>query len=396
MGTKFTAGVNDMATTNPELAAQWHPTRNGAVTPRDVMAGTGKKFWWVCSKGHEWEAKGYARVSGAGCPVCAGQVTYSGINDMATTNPELAAQWHPTRNGAVTPRDVMAGSGKKFWWVCSKGHEWQLPPNGRYRGAGCPFCSGHFVWPGFNDLATTNPELAAQWHPTKNGALTPREVSAGTYTKVWWLCSRGHDWKASGTDRRAGDCPYCSGHRVWPGFNDLATTNPELLSQWHPTKNGAKKPQEYSPGSSARIWWKCSEGHVWQSVIASRAKGIGCPTCATYGFDPNKPAVLYFIANKALGARKVGITNVGTGRLAAFAKAGWHQVYKSESSNGQVVMEVETSMFRWLRKELGMPQHLGKQDMQGTAGATETFSEDGPSDYEVIQRIKAEFARREE
>ena len=109
-------GETDFATLWPELAAQWHPTRNGALTPSEVLPGSHRKVWWRCEKGHEWQAEVKTRVNGCGCPVCANRKLAEGENDLATLRPELAAQWHPTRNGSLTPEGHTAGTRRQVWW----------------------------------------------------------------------------------------------------------------------------------------------------------------------------------------------------------------------------------------------------------------------------------------
>ena len=137
---------------------------------------------------------------------------------------------------------------------------------------------------GVNDLATVNPELAKEWHPTKNGALTPEHVAPASNRKVWWRCEQGHDYQAviASRTQRGGSCPYCANKKVLAGFNDLATLEPAVAKEWHPTKNGALTPQDVTPGSRKRIWWRCSAGHEWQAVIYSRtgSQRCGCPVCA--------------------------------------------------------------------------------------------------------------------
>ena len=78
---------------------------------------------------------------------------------------------------------------------------------------------------GINDLATTNPELVAEWHPTKNN-IRPCDISKGSTKKVWWLGKCGHEWLASPNDRthcthRISGCPYCAGKRK-NQYTDLA------------------------------------------------------------------------------------------------------------------------------------------------------------------------------
>ena len=77
-------------------------------------------------------------------------------------------------------------------------------------GVGCPYCSNRRVLAGFNDLATTHPDLAAEWHPHRNGDLRPDAVTAGFRGKVWWRCERDHEWEAQVIKRvRRRSCPHC-------------------------------------------------------------------------------------------------------------------------------------------------------------------------------------------
>jgi hypothetical protein len=395
-------GFNDLATTHPELAAQWHPDLNGNLRSEDVVPGSDKKVFWLCPDcGHSWEARVAGRSrKGNGCPVCAGKKILQGVNDLATTHPYLALEWHPVLNDELLPQNVSAGTHKKVYWLCpTYGHTYESSLVHRSRGQGCPICSGRQVLSGFNDLATTHPELAAQWHPTLNKELRPQLVTAGSSQNVWWSCeAHQHEWRAFVSSRSRGTgCPVCAGQVVQIGFNDLATTHPQLAKEWHPTLNGDNKPTNISGGSGLRVWWLCSDkGHEYRSQVNARTYMLtGCPTCAQYGFDASKPGILYFISNPALGARKIGITNVGKRRLASFAKSGWIQLLIEERQKGVVVRDVETAVLAWLRKDHALPQYLGKEDMGKEGGWTETFSEEGPSNVEVIGRIRLEFSKVE-
>ena len=187
------AGFNDLASTHPALSAQWDQEKNFDLTPQMVTAGNSHKVWWRCEKGHSWQATIASRTSGCGCPVCANRKILPGFNDLATTHPALAAEWHPTKNGDLTPQKISYGYDKKVWWRCTNGHEWQAAPKTRVRmGAGCPICANDVAQAGYNDLTTLFPAVAAEWHPTKNGNLTPSQVVSGSHQTVWWRCSLGH------------------------------------------------------------------------------------------------------------------------------------------------------------------------------------------------------------
>ena len=120
------------------------------------------------------------------------QPNKAGVNDLATKRPDLATEWHPTKNGDLKPTDVTAGSEKKAWWrhqvEDGSWHEWQAKVCDRTgaRSSGCPYCANRKVLAGFNDLATKRPDLAAEWHPAKNGDLEPSAILAGSHRKFWW------------------------------------------------------------------------------------------------------------------------------------------------------------------------------------------------------------------
>ncbi len=283
--------AESLLATSPELAAEWHPTRNGALTPDKVSRSSGKRVWWVCESGHEWQASVDNRARGNGCPYCSGKRVIAGFNDLATTDPEIAAEWHPTRNGGLTPRDVTRGSSRvKPWWVCPEGHEYRATPANRIAGRGCPTCSvakrsrsrheAHLKT--HESIAETHPELCREWDAEGNGSLTPHDVTSGSDAKVWWVCERGHRYEATVANRVGGrGCPYCAGKRVLPGFNDLATVAPEVAAEWHPTRNGDLTPSDVGAGSHGMAWWLCSEGHEWRAQIKSRVQqGVGCPYCS--------------------------------------------------------------------------------------------------------------------
>ena len=158
---------------------------------------------------------------------------------LAYTSPELAKEWHPTRNGELTAADITYGSKQIVWWKCKNEHEWQTSVNNRRRGEGCPYCSNKKVLPGYNDILTTDPTIAKEWNHEKNGDLLPTMIGRGSAKKVWWRCEKGHEWQALVYARAKGNtgCPYCCNQKILPGYNDLGTANPNLASEWNYGKN---------------------------------------------------------------------------------------------------------------------------------------------------------------
>lgn len=266
------------AETHPDLASEWSD-RNLPLTPEQITYGSNKKVWWHGKCGHEWETSVKARTSGENCPYCSGKRILVGYNDLATISPDLAAEWSE-KNTGILPQNVTAGSHKKIWWRGKCGHEWQAVVKNRVGGAGCPYCSSNRILPGFNDLATVYPGIAADWSD-RNLPLKPSEVAPFANRKAWWKCQVcGNEWETLISIRSGGStCPYCSGIRFLPGFNDLATTHPELAAEWS-ERNGGLTPDAVNSLSRRNVWWRCREcGHEWQSVIYTRVNGGRCPVC---------------------------------------------------------------------------------------------------------------------
>lgn len=405
--------ATSLSYSNPILAKEWHPSRNGDLTPDDVSSGSHKKVWWLGSCGHEWEAQVKSRNQGRGCPFCSSRLLLSGFNDLASKHPEILEEWDYSKNADVSPSEILPGSHTKVWWKCSKGHVWQASPNHRIsKGRSCPFCCHNpQVLSGVNDLQTIHPELIEEWDFERNSVL-PSELTSGSNIQVWWHCKKGHEWKTSVNHRVDGStCPFCARgaqtsfpeqaiffyvkkaypdainkHRgIFPKksmeldvfiptlntgieydgaayhkndrqirndieksqfcqdfgirlirvkenmgtsatstdiiisaedglesaikllsahlpliedidierdsdtirenylsdlqSNSLASLNPVLCSEWNYNRN-ITTPDMYLPNSNSKVWWKCSEGHEWKASIDSRNKGRKCPFCS--------------------------------------------------------------------------------------------------------------------
>lgn len=442
-GHKTVAGINDFASAYPDLAKEWHPHKNGDLLPSMITRKNGKKVWWQCRYGHEWQATPHDRADGTGCPFCSARrstsfpeqaifyylkklypdavnryrdifdngmeldifipsiryaVEFDGgrwhnteehhqrerlkyeickknrimlirvkedakkdwhdvadaiymlpkrdqeqlaaviqailnatdpssnmwtrknplcfqsrfdvdlerdrneireyltsIKDSLTElRPDLVLEWNWEKNGNLSPDMFGINSNDKVWWKCNTcGHEWQTTviQRGGKRNSGCPECSKIKRGKTFTkakvlergSLAENNPELAKEWHPTKNGNLTARDITASSFAKIWWLCPKcGYEWQAAPLNRNKGiGCPCCSGRVPKVGENDFKTRFPDLAKEWHPTKNGEMKPEQFLPKSGKKVWWCCSVcGNEWETVIRNRTNGHGCPVCA--------------------------------------------------------------------------------------------------------------------
>ena len=229
-------GYNDLATTHPALASEWDNERNAPLQPTDVFAGSLRRVWWVCgeNRNHRWRASIADRAGrGSGCPICQGRMVLAGDNDLQTRFPLIAAEWDREKN-CLSPDEAAAYSSRIVFWRCPLGHSYSAAILSRTaHGSGCPYCSNRKVLPGFNDLATYAPDIAAQWHPTLNGALTPQMLTGGSRQKVWWECEERHVWRSavySRTGPKKCGCPICAGQyrkRYVPAYDLSSPSAPQ-------------------------------------------------------------------------------------------------------------------------------------------------------------------------
>ena len=337
-------GFNDLATRYPEIAAEWHPTKNGDLKPSDILAGGYKEYWWQCKFGHEFKSVVRNRIKSCGCPEC---------SLKGTSIPELALYFYLSKAYSDTihrhkfqniefdiyiPLLNLAIEYDGFYYHKDKLERDNLKDE---------FCKKHGIrlirlrsekltstkfaetlWIDEssynkiskaiiglfnyldvkynfeinidedytklietktleikeNSLTVKYPELAAEWHPTKNGNLTPDKITSGSDNKVWWQCSKNpkHEWQTRVIERVNGNnCPYCSNKKILIGENDLVTTHPHLVKEWDYKSNYPLLPTQVVSGSNKSVYWICPTcNHKYSATIRNRSfQNLGCPSC---------------------------------------------------------------------------------------------------------------------
>jgi len=434
---KVLRGFNDLATTHPEIAEE----ANG-WDPSNYLSGSDKIVEWKCKRNHKYLCAVKKRTGrGDNCPFCSNSKLLKGFNDLKTLFPEVAEE----ANG-WDPSTVIGGSAKKRLWKCSMGHSYEAKISSRTfasqkkpKSSGCPYCANQKVLKGFNDLATTHPELAKEangWDPSK--------LTAGSNLKKEWKCKKGHVWKVSSSQRTGSKsgCPYCANQKVLKGFNDLATTHPELAKEangWDPSTvvygtsnkkswkgncghvwesaigsrttlsascpycSGNKvlkgfndlattnphlaneadgwDPSTVSKGSKSKKLWKCINNHTWKATVSDRQK-YGCPSCAKSGFDPNESGFLYFLIQSSWEIYQIGITNNPDKRLRQHQKNGFETIELRGPIDGHTAQELETALLRYLKSQNAdlSPEHI--------AGKFDGYSESWTIDSYKVNNLK--------
>ena len=296
------------------IAEEWDYEENKDLLPEQVVCFSSKIYSWkckICKK--SWKTSiSHRTKDNTGCPYCTGQKVCL-ENCLATLRPDIAEQWHLTLNKTLTPFDVTLYSNKKVWWYCfdcKMDYDQQIC-NKTLGNYGCPYCSGQRLC-NWNCLATLSPNVAAQWHPTKNEGLTPFDVFPGSNKKVYWLCpdcKMDYDMViANKTSSNNQGCPYCAGQKVCE-WNCLATVYPEIAKYWNYARNGNLTPNDVNGGSHKEVWWYCFKcGEEFIAAVYNRVKCgcVKCKKCVKY----YKEEEVRIIIEKLTGEQFLKVKNI--------------------------------------------------------------------------------------
>lgn len=237
----------------------------------------------LCAHGHTASMKPRDFRYLEDCVYCLGKRVWPGFTDLETLHPDfVATHWIHEKN-ELDPGLLAPKSHQKVWLRCEQGHESKVTLATRFtawsKGVfSCRRCQGlNRALRAEKTFRSEYPELALEWGPTNERKAY--EVTPKSGLTVGWICVRGHEWREAVAARvvNGTGCPYCSGHRVLAGFNDLVTVSPKVAAQWHP--DNELSPAEVTVGSNIRVLWLCAEGHEWEAQVNYRNRN-GCPRCA--------------------------------------------------------------------------------------------------------------------
>ncbi|MFB5088341.1 zinc-ribbon domain-containing protein [Psychrobacillus sp. PGGUH221] len=200
----------------PEIAREWNMKLNKNITPDSYLPFSNQVVSWDCPicKSTYNKMINERTGNGEGCPYCAGK-RVNETNCLSNTHSHLALEWDYSMNGDLTPNNVTKGSHEKVWWICERNHSYPAYVYSRIDGRGCPTCYKLYgrhkpqKAKRENSLGVKKPEVAKQWHSTKNGDISPYEVGAYARKEYWWLCDNGHEFHKSPNSRRSAKCSYC-------------------------------------------------------------------------------------------------------------------------------------------------------------------------------------------
>lgn len=338
------------------LMHEWDFEKNNqlGLDPNFLTHGCNKKAWWKCAKcDFSWQSKIANRtILQRGCPCCANLIVVKGINDLATTNPNWVKEWYPYKNTDITPNDVVAGSKRKIWWLCPKGHAYQSSLLHKKHGTNCPVCYSsrqtsfaeqcvyYYIKKLYPDAIS---RYKAEWLekmeldifiPSINYAIEydglawHKKDKINNEQKKYKICQNHNiklirfrenfaDLGSDIADYQYGckdlykskilehvvinvltflnfkgyGCPISINierdrNEILQYMNDLnknsfADKFPNLAKEWHHEKNGLLNPYMFKPYSDFKVWWICSKcGYEFEASFGHRSYGTGCKKCS--------------------------------------------------------------------------------------------------------------------
>lgn len=412
---KLIKGENDLLTKAPQLAEEWDYEKNEKL-PSEYAFKSNVSVFWKCKKcGYEYKAKISNRAIGRGCPCCAGRVVVLGVNDLTTTHPQLAAEWHPTKNGALTPEQVTYGRTKKVWWLCPEGHTYQATILHRSSGTNCPKCNAgrqtsfaeqavfFYVKKLYPDAVSRYKEIfnnqmeldiyipsirlgieydGMAWHKEsrfekekekyeicrknnikllrikeksadRDKLTADRSLSLGGITALYehrnltqiiqallddidpetnfWTRKKASEIHSSVKVNIPRDEMEIRSYMTKLKNGSFEERFPDLAKEWHPAKNGTLTPDKVSPFADIQTWWICPNcGYEYKATIGHRSVGTGCPKCGikksalarskgVQMIDMETKEIIKTFASISDASRQMGISS---GNISAVCKGG--------------------------------------------------------------------------
>ncbi|MBA3550301.1 MAG: hypothetical protein H0T76_27820 [Nannocystis sp.] len=230
--------------------------RGGQCLSTDYLNGL-VKLRWRCAAGHTWTARPGSIKAGRWCRDCAGRGRIS-IETLQTLARERGGECLSTEYVRLT---------ELLRWRCGKGHEWSSPASSvRNAGTWCPQCAGQ------------RPKLSSlRAHAQDLGGECLAEEYRGGVEGLPWRCREGHTWSAPwGRVRGGAWCPLCA-------RDPMRHYRPRLtldVMRIYAARYGGQCLSDRYVHSSAKLVWRCAEGHVFEALQAAVVAGQWCSQCA--------------------------------------------------------------------------------------------------------------------
>ena len=261
---------NNLQIVFPDVASQWNWRRNKTLKPSEVYFGSSKKVWWVCPKGHEWEAKIISRTfsgkncSPTGCPKCFPHTSKEEIRLLS----ELKMVFDDVSWRKVYGRyeiDILIDNLNIAFEY--DGKRWHPDPKKDEMKNKFFLSKGIRVFRLRQGLEKITP-----YDVIVNGSLSKESVNQLLLSVTEFVPKRCHEkimnYISAVNFVNDRDFRALVAEINFPkAETSLQEKYPEIASQWDYLKNHPLKPEDFSFSSKTKVWWKCDKGtnHIWQT-----------------------------------------------------------------------------------------------------------------------------------
>ncbi|QKE50170.1 hypothetical protein F-VV10_0050 [Faustovirus] len=265
----------------PFVQAYWDWLRNDKM-PHQYSYGSTLRCWFKCPLGHSYDIPCKEFNRGGRCGYCKGNRVAIGDNSFDTVPDAVEWYAHDLNKKPITY--YKRGSNQKVWFRCPKyKHEFMMACVDFKQGSRCPIC---YRYPHADNNLSLTPD-ADEWYAHDINETPITSIRPNTKKKFWFRCPCcAFEFRKSAAKFTSGQrCPKCIGRVLIPGVNsfDLA---PDVAKWWHPTKN-TKQPYDYFLYSNIKVWFRCPEGHEYETPCADYTAGRRCNTCSRKSWEKN-------------------------------------------------------------------------------------------------------------
>lgn len=259
--------------------------------------------------------------------------------------------------------------------ICPEHGEFEQRASAHTKGRGCDKCAREN-----NKLASSITQLKNQDVYIRelktihgNTLIFDKTVYLGSFKKVICTCSVHGDFEINGSDLLTRGCPSCGIQKSKD--NQHTKTNEEFVKDAkliHGNKYDYSKVNYINAQTKVNII--CKLHGEFEQAPKHHLQGANCPSCSTYGFNPNKPAYLYYLkvtTNDGQILYKIGITNRTVNERFNLTDLAKIEIVKQKLyENGQDALDWETKLKRQFKEY----QYKGPNIL--SSGNTELFTED--------------------
>lgn len=264
----------------PELLDEWDYSKNLDINPYTVKPSSSRIVSWICKRGHTWKSRINNRaIRNHGCPVC--------YRITKTSFPEQAIFYYLEKSFKAKNREKVGGFEFDIYLseeriaVEYDGYYWHQSDHSlSMEERKNSYCKENGITL-FRVKETIDKNLTLT---VFSNVIIYRYDSLYTFLNdaISLLISEISTCigkSISITPDIVTDRSSILSNYEQAEYESSLTQYPDLVAEWDYEKNAGLKPENVRPGSERKVFWICPNGHSYNTRIAHRVSGSGCPIC---------------------------------------------------------------------------------------------------------------------